>query len=133
MEALADRADTAAPVVSNLERGARNASRDMVGRLAAALAGPDPDEHTATALLNEGLRAAGFTSDGPEPPEDFDDWPPELRQALAHAKILPPETQKYIYKLWLEQTRAHADIEVRRQEAERKLEEREQRLRELSK
>ena len=91
--------------------------------------------------VREGWAAAGFLVDGykvvkeaernPEPPENFDDWPPELRQALAHTRTLTPEAQKYIYKLWLEQSSAHADIEARRQEAERKLEEREKRLREL--
>lgn len=68
-----------------------------------------------------------------EPPENFDDWPVELQQALAYTKELPSETQQFIYKLWREQASAHANIEYRRQEAERKLDEREQRLRELSK
>ena len=62
MEMLSDRADTAPAVVSNLERGTRNPSRDMVTRLAAALAGPEADERTTAALLNAGLRAAGFAS-----------------------------------------------------------------------
>lgn len=68
-----------------------------------------------------------------DPPDDFEDWPIELQQALSYARKLPQETQQYIFKLWREQASAHADIEHRRQEAERKLDEREQRLRELSK
>ena len=62
MEMLSDRADTAPAVVSNLERGTRNPSRDMVMRMAAALAGQEADERTASALLNAGLKAAGFAS-----------------------------------------------------------------------
>ena len=60
MEALADATEITQPFVSGLERGIRNPSRDMVTRLAAALSGPDADEHMANALLNAGLRAAGF-------------------------------------------------------------------------
>ena len=62
MEALAEIADTAAAVISNLERGTRNPSRGMVRRLAAALTSPAADDHTAEALLNSGLKAAGFAT-----------------------------------------------------------------------
>lgn len=64
MEMLAERADTAAPVISNLERGTRNPSRDMVDRLAHALSPDDADERTFRALHTAGLKAAGFAAEG---------------------------------------------------------------------
>ena len=48
--------------ISQIMSGIRKPSRDMVARLAAALSGPDADERTAAALLNAGLKAAGFAS-----------------------------------------------------------------------
>lgn len=52
--------------VNQIVAGVRNPSRDMVERLARALAPEDADEHTARALLNAGLKAAGFApADGP--------------------------------------------------------------------
>lgn len=62
IRALAARVGITHPRISQLENG-DEASRDMVTRLAAALSGPDADERTATALLNAGLKAAGFASD----------------------------------------------------------------------
>lgn len=62
MQAVADLADVTQPMVSNLERGTRNPSRDMVERLTRALLPDDADDHTARALLNAGLKAAGFAT-----------------------------------------------------------------------
>lgn len=59
-EALAEKAEVTQPMISNLERGMRNPSRDMVARLARGLVPEDADEHVAVALLNAGLRAAAF-------------------------------------------------------------------------
>ncbi len=84
--------------------------------------------------------AAGYEVDGYEvrpvketelnttPPENFEDWPLELRQALAHSKTLSRETQEYVYKLWLEDVVSHVDREARRQAATQKLIERQERI-----
>jgi len=55
--------------VSQLIGGLRSPSREMVERLALSLSPEDADEHTARALLNGGLRAAGFapTEDAGDP------------------------------------------------------------------
>lgn len=64
MDALADRADTSNPVVSNLERGKRNPSREMVRRLTIGYAPVGADKETIRDLIDEGLLAAGFTPEG---------------------------------------------------------------------
>lgn len=61
LEALADEAGTAAPVISNIERGKRNPSRDMVRKLGTALS---TSPLTAGRLIDEGLIAAGFAPEG---------------------------------------------------------------------
>ena len=60
MEDVADRADSAQPVISNLERGARNPSRDMVERLTRALSNDDMSETSIKRFVDQGLIAAGF-------------------------------------------------------------------------
>ncbi len=59
MRDLAALAGTTHPRISQIENG-DTPSRDMVERLARALSPDDADEHTARALLNAGLKAAGF-------------------------------------------------------------------------
>lgn len=65
-EDLGDLANSKAGVVSFLEHGKRNPTREMVERLANALTQPDADAHTRAALLDEGLLAAGFAPVGME-------------------------------------------------------------------
>ena len=120
MEELADAADTAQPVVSTIERGVRNASRKMVVRLAEALAQREGDPATAQNLINSGLIAAGFTPDGfstrkdiaDDPPENFEDWPQELKEAMHYSSELTPEVQRYIYGLWRDHARAQIQIQA---------------------
>ena len=73
MEALAEYADTASPVISNLERGVRNPSRDMVVRLARGLADDDMSEASIVRLVNQGLVAAGFQPMGDTEPDPAHD------------------------------------------------------------
>ena len=80
-------------------------------------------------IVPEGYRLVKETELNTDPPDSYEDWPLELRQALTHTRTLPRASQEFVYKLWLEQARAHADIEERRREAERKLLEREALLR----
>lgn len=50
-------------IISKYERGILEPpKRDVVQRLAAALSGPDADEHVSGHLLNEGLKTAGFAT-----------------------------------------------------------------------
>ena len=83
-------------------------------------------------IVPEGYKLVKETELSADPPENYEDWPLELRQALAHTRTLPRASQEFVYRLWLEQARAHADIEERRREAERKLLEREALLQQKS-
>ena len=69
MESLADASDITQAMVSNMERGTRNPSRETIAKLSYALSPLGADEHTARSLLNAGLKAAGFASAD----NDFDD------------------------------------------------------------
>ena len=62
MESLADASNITQAMVSNLERGTRNPSRETIVSLSRALSSQGADERAAAALLNAGLRAAGFAS-----------------------------------------------------------------------
>lgn len=64
MEALAERADTTNPVISLLERGLRNPSKDMVKKLARGYAPSDADAVAISRLTDEALIAAGFAPEG---------------------------------------------------------------------
>jgi transcriptional regulator with XRE-family HTH domain len=66
-EQLAFLLETSQSMVSMYERGGRSPKRDTVIRFAEALAG-DTDDATVTALVNAGLRAAGFLPDGENAP-----------------------------------------------------------------
>lgn len=69
-EALADEAGTSSANISNLERGIRNPSRDMVKSITKALF--DGEDETEYARFEaRGLRAAGFASDIPDDPTDW--------------------------------------------------------------
>jgi transcriptional regulator with XRE-family HTH domain len=68
MEAVAERGGTTQGMVSSLERGTRNPSRDMVYKLAEALSGSDYSINAAKILLRDGLTAAGFL-----PTKDLDE------------------------------------------------------------
>lgn len=59
--------------------------------------------------------------DDNEPPENFEDWPQELKEAMHYSQELSPEVQRHIYKLWREQARAHAEIEYERRRAQEHL------------
>ena len=61
-DALADLSEVDQGLISKYERGALPCPRLTVYALAAALSGPEADERTTAALLNAGLRAAGFAS-----------------------------------------------------------------------
>jgi hypothetical protein len=52
-----------------------------------------------------------------EPPENFEDWPQELKEAMHYSKELSPAVQRHIYQLWAEQARAHMEIEYARRRA----------------
>ena len=67
MEALADASNITQAMVSNMERGTRNPSRDTIASVSRAFSSQGADERTARALLNAGLKAAGFASTD-EPP-----------------------------------------------------------------
>lgn len=60
MEALAEKADTTQAAVSQLERGIRNPSRDMVRKLAEALWEQNQDKEARRRLMSEAMRSAGF-------------------------------------------------------------------------
>ena len=60
MDDVGDRAGCTQSAISNLERGARNPSRDMVVRLVRALAHDDMSESGVIRLIDQGLVAAGF-------------------------------------------------------------------------
>jgi len=60
---LAVKSEAGITSVNQIIAGLRNPSREMVEKLARALAPEDADEHTARALLNAGLKAAGFATD----------------------------------------------------------------------
>jgi len=53
-------------------------------------------------------------------PENYEEWPEELKRALAYSGTLSPEAQKYVYQLWRSQAEAHAKIsdELRRLQEE---------------
>lgn len=72
-ERLAEAADTASAVISNLERGIRNPSRDMVRRLATALCSfeKDPNLERTAKVYAEGMEAAGFIPEMPATEEDI--------------------------------------------------------------
>lgn len=78
-------------------------------------------------LRDEELKAARLS----QAPENWDDFPPELQDALGYVGALTPAAQRLVYQLWREQAHAHHDIEMRRREAERHLCEREELLRRL--
>lgn len=84
MEALAEIAETSQVAISNIERGNRNASRDMVEKLARALLPEDADEYTARALLSAGLKAAGFATEDVE----YDD-----HEVIEYLRGKPPTLQ----------------------------------------
>lgn len=91
----------------------------------------------------EGMRLADIVPEGyrivkdrpfpnADPPENYEDWPAELRQALSYTRNLPENVQRYIYNLWLEQSRLESDhwehLEQRRHQAEQQLIERQKRI-----
>lgn len=93
--------------ISQIIGGLRAPSRDMVERLARALSTDDADDRTARALLNVGLKAAGFTAGDEQDyldtvvmeagyeADDLDDAQrEELRIALDRAVIGVMEQQK---------------------------------------
>lgn len=92
LEAVADRADTAQPVVTNLERGTRNPSRDMVARLARALMPGDTDieDGAYRRLLNAGLKAAGFL---PEVEAELD---PDLQMIVENWDGMTPTGKRHM-------------------------------------
>jgi len=92
LEAVADRADTAQPVVTNLERGSRNPSRDMVARLARALMLSDADIEGSIyhRLLNAGLKAAGFL---PEMETELD---PDLQMIVENWDGMTPTGKRHM-------------------------------------
>jgi transcriptional regulator with XRE-family HTH domain len=64
-----------------------------------------------------------------EPPENFADWPQELQQALSYACThLPPNVQRFIFGAWLEQLRPHIEVAEMTRQAEKLLQEREERI-----
>ena len=73
MDDVGDRADCTQSAVSNLERGVRNPSRDMVVRLARALSNDDMSEASIVRLVNQGLVAAGFQPMGDTEPDPAHD------------------------------------------------------------
>ena len=54
--------------MTQLIAGVRNPSRDMVGKIAAALVGDDAEPETVRRLTNAGIRAAFPTDDGERGP-----------------------------------------------------------------
>lgn len=89
MEDLADAINSAQSVISNLERGKRRPSPEMVERLVHALAA-ESDSDIARRMLNRGLKAA-FNI------EDDDDDLDEVREAGWNR--VPPEQQRAILTL----------------------------------
>jgi transcriptional regulator with XRE-family HTH domain len=77
---LAAKSDVGFTTVSQIIAGLRNPSRDMVTRLASALSSEDASERTARALLNAGLKAAGFAAEETIPIE-YEPILDELRSA----------------------------------------------------
>lgn len=43
-------------------------------------------------------------------PENAEDWPPELLEAMHYSQALSPDVQRYIYGLWREQARVYAAL-----------------------
>jgi len=99
---LAERLSVQAPAVSRWESGINGLSAADLPEVAAA--------------LGVSIRSLVATSPeiSPEPPENWEDWPEELQQAMAYTGELSAESRRYVYKLWREQALAHALI--RRQE-----------------
>lgn len=86
-EQLAEAAGTASGVISNLERGLRRPSRDMVGRLATALFGDpasDPDGYAAFEAV--AIRAAWPTGEPSDPLQ------PAIYDYLRRVKGFDPKT-----------------------------------------
>ena len=61
---LAERAGITQEYVSGLERGVRNPSRKVIHALATALTPENADERVMDNMLNSGLGAAGFATEG---------------------------------------------------------------------
>jgi transcriptional regulator with XRE-family HTH domain len=80
----------------------------------------------AAGIVPEGYALVRDEPDEPhaEPPENWEDWPQELQDALSYTRDMPREVQTFIFQLWRQQAKAHYDIELHRREAERQLKER---------
>lgn len=53
-------------------------------------------------------------------PQNAEDWPPELLEAMHYSQSLTPEVQRYIYGLWREQARVYAALQESRREESRR-------------
>lgn len=69
---VAEAADIDTTYVSKIELGHKTPSKKVIMKLSEALTESGGDERTARALLNAGLRAAGFASDDNEITYDLD-------------------------------------------------------------
>lgn len=50
-------------------------------------------------------------------PQNAEEWPPELLEAMHYSQTLPEDVQHYIYGLWREQARVYSALERSRLEA----------------
>ncbi len=88
------------------------------------------DHHQMTVNLEEHLKAKstgiGTAESTEELPEGFlarplDEWPLNLRKALALVQKMPPEVQEHIIGLWLDQAEPHYRIAMALKDAEERL------------
>ena len=107
---LADRAEISSAHVSKLENRKANPSREMVKRLAAELVPSDTDERASRAFLDTGLKAAGFLPEGGGPPDNWEDWPDDLRNAILKSRQLSPEVQEWMYRAYRQMAEGAAAI-----------------------
>ena len=63
-----------------------------------------------------------LTRDPYQPPDNWEDYPIELQQAMAYTGQIDPAHRPFIYKLWLLQAQAHAGIANTKVEVEKEVE-----------
>lgn len=102
MESLADASNITQAMVSNLERGTRNPSRETINSLSRALSPQGADERTAQSMLNAGLRAAGFASFDESAPRPMMTFIEQQLRLLPHGTVnslTPAEADQLVSEL----------------------------------